>query len=85
MSRGGGKGGGKDTGKRGGRGGGKGRKRDIKQVDDVAKEFRMTPEQRRDFGDFLEAEKAAGHGGTLERGDFTFQELRAKATEFLGI
>lgn len=45
----------------------------------------MTEEERRDFGDFLEEEKAAGNGGTKnEPGDFTYQELRQKAREFLG-
>ena len=49
-------------------------------------EFNMTEEERRDFGDFLEADKAVGNGGTKnERGDFTYQELRAKACEFLGL
>jgi hypothetical protein len=76
MSGGGGEGGG------GGRGGG--RKEDLKQVDDVAKEFGMSKEKRRDFGEFLESEKDAGNGGTAnDRGDFTYQELRKKAAEFL--
>lgn len=40
---------------------------------------------RFEFGDFLEAEKAAGSGGTKNRhGDFTMAELRAKAREFVG-
>lgn len=44
----------------------------------------MTPEQRREFGDFVEAEKVAGRYGTKnERGDFTYRELRQKAREFL--
>ncbi len=51
----------------------------------VAREVGMSAEARREFGDFLEAEKAAGNGGILnERGDFTYQELRQKAAEFLG-
>ncbi len=46
----------------------------------------MTEEERRDFGDFLEEEKACGNGGTKnERGDFTYAELRQKAREFLGL
>lgn len=45
----------------------------------------MTEEERRDFGDFLEEEKAAGNGGTKnEPGGLTYQELRQKAREFLG-
>ncbi len=52
----------------------------------VAREFNMTEEERRDFGDFLEEEKAVGNGGTKnERGDFTYQELRQKARDFLGL
>lgn len=52
----------------------------------VSREFNMTEEERRDFGDFLEAEKLAGNGGTKnERGDFTYQELKQKARIFLGL
>lgn len=62
------------------------KKRDIEQVNAVAREFKMNDELRRDFGDFIEEEKAAGNGGTKnERGDFTYSELREKAREFLGI
>lgn len=77
----------RDRGGGGGSGGGrrgKGGKGDIKQVDDVAKEFKMTREQRQEFGDWIEAEKASGNGGTAnERGDFTYRELRDKAREFM--
>ncbi|OCR02619.1 hypothetical protein BCD67_12690 [Oscillatoriales cyanobacterium USR001] len=60
-------------------------KRDIKQINAVVNEFDMTEPDRRAFGKFLEAEKAAGYGGTKnERGDFTYEELRQKAREFLG-
>lgn len=62
-----------------------GKKKDIQQVEAIAREFNMTEEERRDFGDFLEEEKAVGNGGTKnERGDFTYQELIQKAREFLG-
>ena len=61
------------------------KKKDIQQVEAVAREFNMTEEERRDLGDFLEEEKAVGNGGTKnERGDFTYQELRQKARDFLG-
>ena len=61
-----------------------GKKDDLKQVDSIAREFRMLPELRDDFGPFLEEEKRNGYGGTLNnRGDFTYQELRQKAKEFL--
>ncbi|TAF10221.1 MAG: hypothetical protein EAZ77_03405 [Nostocales cyanobacterium] len=61
-----------------------GKKDDLKQVDSIAREFRMSPELRKAFGIFLEKEKRNGHGGTgNNRGDFTYQELRQKAKEFL--
>ncbi|CAD5926532.1 hypothetical protein PCC9214_01003 [Planktothrix tepida] len=61
-----------------------GRKRDLRQVDAIAKEFKMGGELRIAFGLFLEEEKKNGYGGTLNRrGDFTYEELRQKAQEFL--
>lgn len=61
------------------------RKRDLKQVDTVAREFGMDADTRDDFGKYLEDCKAAGDRGTGNaRGDFTYDELRAKAREFLG-
>jgi hypothetical protein len=61
-----------------------GRKRDIKQVDAIAKEFKMGSELRSAFGLFIEEEKKNGYGGTLNRrGDFTYEQLRQKAKEFL--
>jgi len=36
-----------------------GKKKDIQQVEAVAKEFNMDESERRDFGDFLEEEKAS--------------------------
>ncbi len=46
-------------------------KEDIKQVNRIAKEFGMSTDARRDFGKFLELEKANGYGGTKnKRGDF---------------
>ncbi len=63
-----------------------GNKKDIQQVIAVAREYNMTEEEKRDFGDFLENEKADGNGGTKnDRGDFTYQELKQKAREFLGL
>src|SRR5690606_29296394 len=64
----------------------RGKKEDIRQIEDVAREFDMTPEQRREFGDFVEEMKVYGHRGTKnERGDFTYQELRGLARQFLGM
>lgn len=49
-------------------------KKDIQQLEAVAREFDMTDEERRDFGDFIEEEKETGNGGSKnERGDFTYQ------------
>lgn len=51
-----------------------GRKRDIKQVDAIAREFKMGGELRIAFGLFIEEEKKNGFGGTLNRrGDFTYE------------
>ena len=60
-----------------------GKKDDIKQIDAIAREFRMSPTLRKTFGLFLEEEKRNGYGGTFDRGDFTYPELRQKAKEFL--
>jgi RHS repeat-associated protein len=60
-------------------------KSDIKQVNDIARLFRMSEEERDEFGDFLEEEKRCGRGGSKnERGDFTWKELKEKARDFLG-
>lgn len=75
-----------DGGSGGGGRRGRGRKDDLKQVDSVAQKFKMTKEQRREFGDFLESEKATGNGGTANsRGDFTYQQLLDKAAEFMNL
>jgi phage terminase small subunit len=61
-----------------------GRKRDIRDVEKIARQFGMDPETRREFGDFLEECKRKGDPGTRnERGDFTWNELKEKAKEFL--
>lgn len=60
------------------------KKRDIGQIEAAAKRVGMTRDQRREFGRFVEEEKAAGRGGTANaRGDFTFRQLLEKAREFL--
>lgn len=61
------------------------KKRDIREVEAIATEFGMEPDQRREFGDYLEECKRSGDAGTKnEAGDFTWDELRQKAREFLG-
>ena len=63
-----------------------GNKKDIQQVKAVAREYNMTKKEEKDFGDFLENEKAEGNGGSKnDKRDFTYQELRQKAREFLGL
>ncbi len=60
-------------------------KEDIKQLNSIAREFDMDDITRREFGDFIEEQKAIGRRGTKnERGDFTYQELKGLAEEFLG-
>ena len=62
-----------------------GRKKDLAQVDEISKKYRMGEEDRFEFGDFLEECKANGEGGTKnDREDFTWDELDRKAKEFLG-
>ncbi|ALJ66559.1 MULTISPECIES: hypothetical protein [unclassified Synechocystis] len=59
-------------------------KDEIKQVNDVAKQFKMSKVQRKEFGRFLEKKKQEGKGGTKNgRGDFTYPELEQQAKEFL--
>ena len=61
-------------------------KEDIKQIQAIAQEFKMTKTQRDDFGAFLEECKTQGYRGTKnDRGDFTYQELRQMAREYLEI
>ena len=56
-------------------------KKANKQMDDVAKEFRMTKKQRWGFRDFIEGFKdSVGRGGA---DNYTYQELRDKAKEYL--
>jgi hypothetical protein len=61
-----------------------GRKHDIRQIEAIAQEFGMDPEERREFGDYIEECKRSGEKGTGSNGDFTFGELREKAREFRG-
>jgi len=61
-----------------------GKKRDIRQIDAIAREFEMDPEERREFGDYIESCKRAGERGTGMDGDFTYGELRSKVPEFRG-
>lgn len=59
-------------------------KDDIKQVNDVAKQFKMTKVQRKEFGRFLEKQKEQNRVGTKNKlGDFTYSELKQQAQQFL--
>lgn len=63
-----------------------GKKKDIKQIEAIAKEFHMSKEIREAFGEFIEQEKIDGNRGSLnQRGDFTYGELRQKAKDFLDL
>ncbi|BAS27096.1 DUF6531 domain-containing protein [Limnochorda pilosa] len=55
------------------------KKGDIRQVEQVARKFKMTPEQRRAFGDFIEEMKDDITGGR----DLTWKQLEALARQFL--
>ena len=60
------------------------RKRDLRRVDAIVAEFGMTPDQGLAFRDYLHACKHAGLlGSANERGDFTIEELRERASEYL--
>jgi len=61
-----------------------GRKRDIRQIEAIAREFGMDLEERREFGDYVEECKRCGEHGSGPNGDFTYDELRGKAREFRG-
>jgi hypothetical protein len=53
----------------------------IKQIEQVARKYEMTPEQRRAFGDYVEHEKMMnGRGGA---DNYTWKELEQLAEEFL--
>ena len=61
------------------------KKKDIQHIEAVAREFGMDDEQRRQFGDYIEDEKQGGRRGSNNaKGDFTYDELREMAREFLG-
>ena len=61
-----------------------GKKRDIRQIEAVAREFGMDPEERREFGDYIEDCKRLGERGSADTGDFTYADLCAKVPEFRG-
>ena len=64
----------------------RGKKKDLGRVDAVCVEFDMDRETAFDFRDYLHECKDSGDYGTSNnRGDFTMDELRAKAKEFLGL
>jgi hypothetical protein len=53
----------------------------IKQIEEIARKYKMTQEQRRAFGDYVEHEKLmSGRGGA---DNFTWSELQQLAEEFL--
>lgn len=59
-------------------------KRDIKQIEAIAREFGMDDVERCEFGDFVEDRKRNAEHGTATDGDFTYAELRELAREFRG-
>lgn len=62
------------------------RQHEQRQVQAVADEFRMSPEQRYLFSRWIHDCKAKGDFGSKnDLGDFTMDELRMKVREFLNI
>ncbi len=61
-----------------------GKKRDIQQVEAIAKEYEMDSQERREFGDYIEDCKRRGEKGSGKDGDFAYEELREKVSEFRG-
>jgi hypothetical protein len=59
--------------------------RDLKQVKAVCSEFGMTAEQGWEFGRYIHQCKVSGMHGAGIRGDFTMNELRELAREFLNV
>ncbi len=57
------------------------KKGDIKQIESVAKYFKMTPQQRRAFGDYVESLKDL----VPNNKNFSYQQLKEIAKEFLGV
>lgn len=55
------------------------RKRDLREVDAVAAEFRL---DRNEFGDFIHEPKRRGERGSKPNGDFAMDELRDWARRF---
>jgi hypothetical protein len=63
-------------------------RRDHEQrlIEFIVREFEMTPKQRLGFSRYLHKCKETGdYGHSNQRGDFTLDELREKAMEFLNI
>jgi hypothetical protein len=60
------------------------KKRDIRQIEAIAREFGMDPEERREFGDYIEDCKRRREKGSGKDGDFTYSDLRDKVPEFRG-
>jgi hypothetical protein len=61
-----------------------GKKRDIRQIEAIARQFQMDDEERREFGDYVEECKRRGERGSADNGDFSYQELIEMAKNFRG-
>ena len=56
----------------------------MRQIEAIAREFGMGDVERREFGDYVEDCKRRVERGTGNKGDFTYAELRQKASELRG-
>jgi len=61
-----------------------GKERDIRRLEAVEREFGMDPQERREFGDYIEQCKRMGEKGSGQGGGFTYSELRDEVAEFRG-
>lgn len=63
-----------------------GRKKDLRRVDAICKEFGLVGDEAFDFRDYLHECKDSGDKGTANvKHDFTMDELREKARAFKGL
>jgi hypothetical protein len=59
------------------------RKHDLRRVDAICREFGLTGQRELRFRDYLHECKESGDFGTGGEGNYTTDELREKAREFI--
>jgi len=61
-----------------------GKKRDIHNIEAIAKEFGFEEEERRDFGDYIEECKKKGDRGSGKKGTLPMRNYGARLLSFRG-